>query len=158
LTQLIGEEYWKSGAVYESRVVNSNPSLTTHWKQPGIIQNLEPILNALNQEITNMADPSRFNITIQEFLNLITDLSICVFPVTHHYKHGLRKVITGFSAIVQFNRADGSRIAEVSYLNDRVSGCIRMYDATDNLTGELYVRMGGQFSYNIFLEPSSSAV
>lgn len=157
-TKLIGEEYWKSGAVYESRVVNSNPILTTHSKQPGIVQNLEPILNALNQEITNIADPNRFNIIIQEFLNLKTDLSIYVFPVTHHYRHGLRKVITGFSAIVQFNRADGSRIVEVSYLNDRVSGCIRMYDASNNLTGELYVRMGGQFRYNLFLEPSSSAV
>jgi len=156
--ELYGEEYWKSGGVYETRIVHSKPLLTNHNAQPSIIENLEPYLTVLKVEIEGWEEASGFNDTIQEFLNLKTDLSIYVFPVTHHYRHGRRKTTTGFSAIVQFNRADGTRIAEISYLNDKVSGCIRMYDATDNLTGELYVRMGGQFSYNLFLEPSSSAV
>lgn len=152
--ELYGEEYWKSGGVYETRIVHSKPLLTNHNAQPSIIENLEPYLSLLKMEIEGLGDAPGMNDTIQEFLNLKTHLRINVFPLTHHYRLGLKKVTTGFSAIVQLNRADGTRIAEVSYLNDRVCGCVRMFDASNNLAGEIYIYKGWIDRYNCFILPT----
>lgn len=152
--ELYGEEYSTAGWRQESRIVKSKPLLTNHSAQPGIIQNLKPILLALREKIQTMEDATNFSDTIQEFLNLTNDLNIHVFPVTHHERNNIRKTIRGFSAIVRFTRPDGKRIAEVSYLNARVSGCVRMYNESDNLKGEIYVNMGRMVRYNYFLLPT----
>jgi hypothetical protein len=152
-TKLTGEQYSIAGSVYETRIVTNNYLLTNHSAEPGIIQNLESLLSGVSRELQLMGNTTKFNDTIQEFLNLSNDLSIHVFPLTHHYRSNLRKIIKGFSAVVQFICPNGTRIAEVSYLNDRVCGCVRMYDAANNLAGELYVRMGSITKYNCFLDP-----